>query len=413
MNYKTNKYENNGYRTQSSEDVIPKPELKLWQKGINLDEQKKIFKDFWAENKYNSKISAWESIESTFSDYEFKIKSNRDFLYIYSVNTREIPAEVQSIITAIEELLRLPHQTLILKNTVAFFLREDGDKFALLMQQRFFNPSIAKARKRFIDVLGKIPDISSFFSVNVRPSADFQLKGGSTQGKTECMTLKGTNYLCHKIQISDTENIKMFLHPLDRAFPSQFQAQFHQRLIKAINPSKGDSLLHLYSSSAHSSALLAPSFDKTICCDIRKICGESIFKTKKTNPDFNLKFINTKITSTWLSSFLDKNQDPKLTIMLSPPTGEVLNSAIISTIASHQNGRVLRVYPDAYSLKEELKKWKRNDFLIRKCIPISYDSCTSPIVIVLFAPDRDGILKLKKRKVIKKQETPSIKFVQK
>jgi hypothetical protein len=362
-------------------------------------------KGFLSTNFKGAKMNAPKACSEPFYDYHYTPAGTRDrfeLKIINSVPPQNSPAF--AIHQKLQAFFQQPHQTPFIQALRHLFLRSDGDKYSLVLQFSHNSISVSRAKKRFLAYLEQqIPEIRSIYALELHPDRGVLLANGPQQSRIDSKRWLGSGPLLMRPYTIQTKNtpktVVLPLHPGDRCFPLALEQMCYETQLQLINPRPKDRLIHLYCSSAHSSLLLASQFEQTMFVDIRKLPQETIQSAIKKN-GLKAQFTEAEVSTRWLDQFLPTLPKAMWTILLTPPQHIALTSAYIKKIEEFAPGRVLRVFADAPSMEIELRKWKQNNFIIRKSIPLKYAGNEMPLFFVLLVPDRDSILKQKKEPLV-------------
>ena len=199
-----------------------------------------------------------------------------------------------------------------------------------------------------------------------------------------------------------------FLRPYRSLLP-----QVIDKISQWLNPRPEQTFIDLYSGSGFWSILLAKKFAKVFAIDVRQQAKTSLNENTKRQKLNHVKAIQNEVSSGLFEKLSKSTQGDQLQVLIDPPPGP-LPPGLIKSIGHKQVCRILRIYPSIEEFQEEVKKWKREGYILRKALPILVQEDIKKIELFCFYEiDRDGVLEKRKQATEKYPASTGIRFVQK
>ncbi|GBU25874.1 hypothetical protein R83H12_02534 [Fibrobacteria bacterium R8-3-H12] len=215
-------------------------------------------------------------------------------------------------------------------------------------------------------------------------------------------------YTLHKgfgseyIKLAQTE---LYFHILDWLPKSKgTYLRLGEKLCEWLHPSKDDRLLSCYCGAAIEAMQLCKNFKDIHCLDAREWAKLSFLQNVQSLRIKNAHFYLCKLDVTWAKNFFaGEINKGKWTIILNPPSGELLTQSLTEAIANAKPERVVHITSNLENAAKEADRWLNSGYVLRKTMPIDWHPVLKRLVLaMLFVPDRAGLLR---RKFKKGQET--------
>ncbi len=389
-------------------------------------ESKKRFLNAWVtENKIPGKIQAWFSVPSEANAYDWRIVKEQ--VGSHPVLKIETPAKglpVPEPVLQIHEQIRKTHLRAF-KNSIQQILFRPAatGSFGLLVQANLHGAISLKAYRQFLEFLQRhmADTIVCCHQIECHPNILFDPAHLHSKLSIELRRGFGKEFLL----LADSE---MTYHILDAA-PRAKKAwsEFPEKLNAFIHPKPNDSILFLQAGSGFLATVPSNGFTKIHLADTHafavkaakereKKFGSLIWvhqihvKTKKSE----LLQTAAPISAEWLLKFF-KTTDNSIeqenrTVYLRLAEKEILPTGFAAAIAESKVARFILQLEDIDNAAKELRKIRREGYMLRKCLPLDLDPAAKKFeLLFLFVPDRDGVLgnptlQENKNKAIRKKE---------
>jgi hypothetical protein len=136
-------------------------------------------------------------------------------------------------------------------------------------------------------------------------------------------------------------------------------------------------------------------------------------KMRKGKKTLHVKSIQNEVSSNLFEKLSKTIDGDQLQVLLDPPPGP-LPVGLIKSIGQKQTCRILRIYPSVEEFQDEVKKWKRAGYILRKALPIIVQEDLKKFELFCFYEiDRDGVLEKRKQATEKRPNPTGIRFIQK
>jgi hypothetical protein len=401
-------------RKKSSKRSSSKPETPLFlfqAEATNADNLSR-FKKFWKESGYPGKVQSLCDLHEEVSLEQVvmvpKMKQGQFSLFADG----ELPEELKETATWLAEVIATPHLIPWLRHCIRLVLRKSGSQIVLLIQNEQSSYNASKALKRFCSLAEKELAGISILQISSMPRIPFSLESGPSQARWTAKTLSGNGeFALH----SEDSELKRYLDPLEKIQKGSDSLKMAHRIRDMIRPRSGDGLFHLFSGSPLLSLEIAKDFSKVQCVDIRKSPRNTLQSNLKHNKiQTPIKMSHFSIEPNSIEERCAKLLDTQTnwTFLFTPPTNQELSSGLIKACARMEVPRVLRVFRSLKVMNQEIPRWKHSRFMVRKVVPFWLKNESAPVVAVLIAPDREGVLQKKYARQSQNSEEPGIRFIQ-
>ncbi|MGL1901780.1 MAG: hypothetical protein OCC49_06565 [Fibrobacterales bacterium] len=231
-------------------------------------------------------------------------------------------------------------------------------------------------------------------------------------------------YKFKKISGGDTITVgpqQLEIHPFEFYRSNRgIISSMDQKVAEMLKPQKTgeEHFIDLFSGSSHWTFLAGADYKKCWSVDIKKMARESFTANSAIKKRKNGSIIIDKIDSEFLKRFIPDENEIPATLMIDSPSAQ-LPSGILRSIADKKVKRVVQVFNDINMIPEEIRKWRKHGYILKKIIPFdSKPFSGQPECIALLNIDYLGLLdknQPKKKKQIKSTpaaNTSGIRFVQ-
>lgn len=383
----------------------PKPEVR---KNLSFEDIK-IQLASWAENEHiPGKFQAWftKDANSENADWCILHKMVKDHeVLVIDAPAKEMDAP--EVVNRVNEQLKKDHLRLFRKAIRTIWFRATGDgRFALLVQINLRGKNSAHAYKTFLDFLERgCPEIISCHQIECTPNLPFN-PSGNTPVRIESKNSFGSDFM-------PLANTGLYMHVLDWA-PRIKDAwlELPKRIKDAIHPTAGDKLFEFYSGSSYVGASLAGLFQQVDVQDCRECAMLSSRYNARVLSCDNFHFHRGHLEESTFAKFFGKAENEgRWTFYFNLPYGETLPAGVEAMATASRPERILLQTGDLEVAAKEIKRFRREGFVLRKNIPLYLEPGSGKFeLLMLFVPDRAGLLglnpaqKAKSRSVQKPQE---------
>jgi tRNA/tmRNA/rRNA uracil-C5-methylase (TrmA/RlmC/RlmD family) len=199
-----------------------------------------------------------------------------------------------------------------------------------------------------------------------------------------------------------------FLRPYRSLLPEVIE-----KISQWLNPRPEQTLLDMYSGSGFWSIIFAKKFAKVFAIDVRQQAKVSLHENAKRQKILHVKSVQNEVSSNLFEKLSKTIDGDQLQVLLDPPPGP-LPVGLIKSIGQKQTCRILRIYPSVEEFQDEVKKWKRAGYILRKALPIIVQEDLKKFELFCFYEiDRDGVLEKRKQATEKRPNPTGIRFIQK
>ncbi|MCF0215872.1 MAG: hypothetical protein HUK21_05315 [Fibrobacteraceae bacterium] len=360
------------------------------KRTYTLDDLKKQL-SAWAENeRIPGKFQAWFTANPQSQNSDWRLV--KDKVGAHEVLNLDPPAtsmEIPEVVTRVREQIQKGHLRILKKSLrqICFRAAGNGD-FALLIQANLRGRNTAHESKTFVDFIQHAcPEIISCHFIQCYPDLPFN-PSQMQQVRIESKCIFGSDFL-------PIGNSGFAMHVLDWA-PRIKDAwvKLPERIKDAIHPNPEDKLFEFYSASSFIGASLSSFFSKVVCLDYRDASMQSTHYNMRRLPQDNLHFLRKKLDAEVIAKFFSKKEnDGRWTFYFNPPFGEPLPTGVIQTAAASRPERILYQSGDLETAAKEIKRFRREGYILRKNIPLYLEPDSSKFeVLFIFVPDRNGLL---------------------
>jgi tRNA/tmRNA/rRNA uracil-C5-methylase (TrmA/RlmC/RlmD family) len=284
------------------------------------------------------------------------------------------------------------------------FLIVRGDAELMVIFNVFrLGPEVVRKAKMLGEHLAKVAGAKVvaahiFFD---KTRSDYYLEARVSEGAFRLKRLFGPEYLPINV-----EGRRFLLHPTGFF---QVNTSILPRVIgevgNALKPGPEDRLLDLYCGCGLFTLPVAAA-----CAEAFGIEGSpvSIEAAKKasTFETRNARFMASRIDSKTLQRLLPP-PDGRPEILLLDPPRQGTAPGVIPLLAERKPRRVAYLFCDMNTLPDEVKKWRKQGYMIAKALPFDMFPGTNNLeMLVVLIPDKYGILNRKKIKVDAVDEPP-------
>jgi len=294
------------------------------------------------------------------------------------------------VVTEIFEYLIQEHQYYMRKAMTQLWVRAAGKgTWALLLHSQIRGAGTGHAIKLFETFLKRNhPEVIAFHRVETRPWFPFRLDQPPKAMKFEVKPIIGQEIL----PLGDTGH---FFHVLE--WLPQLRHPYLElpaKILGALHPKPGDKLLEVHCGSGFMGISMASAFEKVVCIDARGISRQSVLHNLKARKITNVEYQQESLNQKWVEIFFTANTKGPWTVILNPTQGEALAPGVIKSLAMAPIGRLVLISSNLEVVQEEIRRFRRAGFLLRKIVPFDLNPTTNRIELVLFfAPDSAGVMK--------------------
>lgn len=361
---------------------------------------KKKFVEAWVQrNNIPGKLQAWYSAPSEQENCDWRIRSmdigpkNR----VLSIEGPFKGAKPPKLVLEIDAQIRKPHLSKFRKSILQIWFRATGDgRYGIAVQNILHSAEATREFKSFLGYLQRehAEDVLCCHQIRIRPVQAFDPAHPAAHSHIELMKGFGSEFL----PIGNTGK-KFNILDWTPAAKGPWTG-LPERIREAIHPAKDDKFLECYAGPAFIAESLSPGFSACFAADSRDMA--------RFTP--NTRFLSADIGKGFFKKFFrSKAQGDKWTIYLDPPDG-LLPGGIATEIAAAHPERILLNVSNPSAAALEIKRFRREGYMLRKIIPLDMEPGKPSIhLLLLFVPDRAGLLGRRAehaQRAIKRQESP-------
>lgn len=361
---------------------------------------KKKFVEAWVQrNHIPGKLQAWYSVPSEQENCDWRIRSmdigpkNR----VLSIEGPFKGAKPPKLVLEIDAQIRKPHLSKFRKSILQIWFRATGDgRYGIAVQNILHSAEATREFKTFMNYLQRehAEDVLCCHQIRIRPVQAFNPAHPAAHSHVELMKGFGSEFL----PIGNSGK-KFNILDWTPAAKEPWMG-LPERIREAIHPAKDDKLLECHAGPAFIAESLSPGFSASFAADSRDMA--------RFTP--NTRFICTDIDKEFFPNFFrSKAEGDKWTIYLDPPDG-LLPGGTAAEIAKVRPERILLNTSNLSGAALEIKRFRREGYMLRKIIPLDLEPGKASIhLLLLFVPDRAGLLGRRAehaKRAVKRQETP-------
>lgn len=370
----------------------------LAQIPADLEGKKAYLQKWFDENRIPGKIQSWFSVPSKTDNADWRIVS-RHLSKGHRILTIEGPfkgARPPKLVLDIDQQIRKPHLSKFRGSILQIWFRSTGDgRFGIAVQNILHSAEATREFKSFLDYLEHehSSDVLCCHQMQVRPvqllDPSMPQTGVSVELKkgfgSPFLPIAGSGQKFHILDWTPTAKEPWLRLPT--------------RIREAIHPAKDDKFLECFAGPAFIATSLAKNFSECFAADQRDIARQTP----------GVRYLHAAIDRDFFPKFFrGKSKQGKWTVYLDPPNGKSLPSYTISALAEAAPERILLNTSNLAQAALEIKRFRREGYMLRKLIPLDLEPETPTFqILLLFVPDRAGLLGRKPErtaKVIREQE---------
>lgn len=367
--------------------VKPKPAVRP---KLTFEDLKQQLTSWATTEKIPGKIQAWFTADANAENADWRI--TKVYQGEHEKLTIEAPSfemEAPEIVSKIFEQLKKDHLRIFSKALRQIWFRAAGNgNFALLVQVNLRGRNSAHGYKTFVDFLERnCPQVISCHHIQCLPDHLFD-PAGTLAMKVEAKAAFGNDF----IQIGETGS---YMHVLDWA-PRIRDAWngLPSRIAGAIHPNPEDCFFEFYSGSSFVSSMLANQFKRVDSMDCREYAMLSSRKNARGVIDENMHFHRGHVEAEFFTKFFNKKENEgRWTFYFNLPNDESLPPGVEQAAAQARPERILLQTSDLEVAVKEIKRFRRESYMLRKSIPLYLEPGSGKFdILFIFVPDRAGIL---------------------
>lgn len=390
-------------------------EIQMVKKNSSVNFRSRL-QEWLQENRIPTKLQAtFSGPVSSAGDWIIRREEVKQHIRLQIIPPRK-GLETPPLLSELYTYLQREHMHSIRRALLQLTLRSAGStQWALILQARTHSTQTVHAIKVLTQFLQRQhPEVICLHQLDTRPWIPFTPydppRGIQTQLKNwfgpEFIPLGQTGHLIHVLDWTPA-----IRHPY---------CELPARILKAIHPQPDDELLELHAGSSLISLSLHRHFAKIHALDVREISKQSFLANVKAQKVKNVQFHQDLLEASWIEKFFARKRG-KFTVLLNPNHGEALPPRVLRLLAeSTQVQRIVHISADLSVFAREIRRWRRNGFLLRKLVPLELlpESGNGELMAV-FARDSQGVLQ--GAEPVKKSSQPrhsktssksSVRFVQ-
>jgi tRNA/tmRNA/rRNA uracil-C5-methylase (TrmA/RlmC/RlmD family) len=280
-----------------------------------------------------------------------------------------------------------------LANSLNFLIVRGGEELMVVFNVFRLGPEVVRKAKMLAEHLAKIPGTKVvaahiFFD---KTRSDYYIEAKVSEGAFRLKRLFGPEFLPINV-----EGRRFLLHPTGFF---QVNISILPRVIgevgNALKPQPDDRLIDLYCGCGLFTLPVAAA-----CAEAFGIEGSPVsIEAAKKIALRNTRFTASRIDSKTLQKLLPP-PDGRPEILLLDPPRQGTAAGVIPMLAERKPRRVAYLFCDMNTLPEEVKKWRKQGYMIAKALPFDMFPGTYNLeMLVVLIPDKYGILNRKKIKV--------------
>lgn len=385
----------NKQKDLTSEESAPKP---LDPIPSNLEGKKAYLQKWFDENRIPGKIQSWFTVPSKTENADWRIVS-RHLSKGHRVLSIEGPfkgARPPKLVLDVDQQIRKPHLSKFRGSILQIWFRSTGDgRFGIAVQNILHSAEATREFKSFLEYLEHehASDVLCCHQMQVRPVQLLEPSAPQTGVSVELKKGFGSPFLPiggsgQKFSILDWTPVA-----------KEPWLRLPARIREAIHPAKDDKFLECFAGPAFVSTSLAKNFSECYAVDQRDIARQT--------PE--VRYLHSSIDRDFFPKFFrGKSKQGKWTVYLDPPGGKSLPGNTVSALAAAAPERILLNTSNLSQAALEIKRFRREGYMLRKLIPLDLEPDTPSFqILLLFVPDRAGLLghrPERSAKVIRKRE---------
>ncbi len=389
---------NRGTWNRKQADSSPKPDKNPETIPTDLEGKRACFENWARENRIPGKIQSWFTVPVKADSCDWRIfskhmaKGNR----ILSIESPFKGAKPPKLVLDIDSQIRKPHLSKFRGSILQIWFRATGDgRFGIAVQNILHSAEATREFKTFLDYLERehSGDVLCCHQIQVSPVQTFDPAHPVPGSRIEFRKGFGSRF----IPIGGTDQ-KYSVIDWAPACKAPWIG-LPKRIREMIHPARGDRFLECFAGPAYIAEALSKDFEDCFAADIRDM--------DRQTP--HVRYIHAAIDKEFFPKFFrGKSRDGKWTIYLDPPAGKALSGNVIPEIARSHPERIILNSSDLAIAVQEIKRFRREGYMLRKIVPMDLEPGTPRIhALFFFVPDRDGLLgrrEERKGKVIRKRE---------
>lgn len=372
---------------QRDTTLQPKPAVRP---RLTFEDLKQQLSTWATTEKIPGKFQAWFTADASAENSDWRItkvyQGEHDKL---TVEAPSFEMEAPEVVSKIFEQLKKDHLRIFSKALRQIWFRAAGNgNFALLVQVNLRGRNSAHGYKTFVDFLERnCPEIISCHHIQCLPDHLFD-PSSTLAMKVEAKAAFGNDF----IQIGESGSC---MHVLDWA-PRIRDAwnTLPARIAGAIHPNPEDCFFEFYSGSSFVSSMLAGQFKRVDSMDCREFAMLSSRKNARSVIDENMHFHRGHVEAEFFPKFFNKKENEgRWTFYFNLPNNESLPPGVEQAAAQARPERILLQTSDLEVASKEIKRFRRESYMLRKSIPLYLEPGSSKFdILFVFVPDRAGIL---------------------
>ena len=363
---------------------------------------KRAYIEAWAtENRIPGKVQSYFTVPVKPETCDWRIlsqhlaKGNR----VLSIEGPFKGAKPPKLVLDIDSQIRKPHLAKFRGSILQIWFRATGDgRFGIAVQNILHSAEATREFKTFLDYLERehSGDVLCCHQIRVRPVQTFDPAHPAPGSQIEFCKGFGSRH----IPIGGTDQ-KYNILDWTPACKAPWIG-LSKRIREMIHPAKGDRFLECYAGPAYIAESLSKDFEDCFAADARTL--------ERQTP--NVRYIHAPMDKDFFPKFFrGKSKEGKWTIYLDPPNGKALAGSVIPEISACHPERIILNTSDLTVAAQEIKRFRREGYMLRKIVPIELSPGNPTIqALLLFVPDRAGLLGRngeRRGKVIRTRENES------
>ena len=359
---------------------------------FDLEAKKKFLADLISENKIPGKVSAWfpaEISEQKSLDWVIKaeIKNNHKHLILSApLKGLEIPSPVKAVF---EQLHKEHLKALRSALHQIIFRASSPSVFGVLVQANLHGANSVKAYKSFLEFLEfQLSDsILCCHQITCRPFMLFEPFVHKNNFAIELKKGFGSEFI-------PLENSPYSYHILDiLPIRKDIYATYPEKLKEILKPKKTDALLFFPANTALSASCLAEYFSHIYCVENSVFACLRLKKGLALSRTENVSVHHASLEARSVLKFLEKIEQKQLTFYMTLSENETIPPGVIAALASENVSRILIETSNIEKLSAEIKKVRREGYMLRKIIPLDFNQSVNNFSLLLFfVPDTANVL---------------------